>query len=63
LWQLPHPGRSRGAIIIVLNSEAFAMTYDENRNPEIGVFKEIVCNWTFAASLVGVVFIVLEMLH
>ncbi len=31
------------------------MTYDENRDPEIGVFKEIVCNWIFAISLVGVV--------
>ena len=63
LWQLPHPGRSRGAIIILQNSEAIAMTYDENRNPEISVFKEIVCNWTFAASLVGVIFIVLDIVH
>jgi hypothetical protein len=63
LWQLPHPARSRGAIIILLNSEAVAMTYDENRNREIGVFKEIVCNWTFAASMVGVVFIVLDLVQ
>jgi len=55
LWQLPHTARRRGAIIILLSSEAFAMTYDENRDPEIGVFKEIVCNWIFAISLVGVV--------
>jgi len=39
------------------------MTYYENRNPEISLFKEIVCTWTFAASLVGVVFIVLDMVH
>ena len=39
------------------------MTYDENHNREIGVFKEIVCNWTFAASMVGVVFIVLDLVQ
>ena len=60
MWQLPHPARSRGAIIILLNSEAVAMTCDENHDPEIGVFKEIVCSWTFAASLVGLIFIVLD---
>ena len=63
MWELSHPARSRGAIIILLKSEDVAMTYDENRYPEIGVFKEIVCNWTFAASLVGVVFIVLDIVH
>jgi len=36
------------------------MTYDEIHNPEISVSKEIVCSWTFAASLVGVIFIVLD---
>lgn len=51
--------RSRGAIIILLNSEAAAMTYDEIHNPEISVSKEIVCSWIFAFSLVGVVFFVL----
>ncbi len=53
-------------IIIVRNpnyGEAVAMIYYENRDPEIGVFKEIVCNWTFAASLVGVVFIVLNIVN
>ena len=35
------------------------MIYEENRDPEIGVFKEIVCSWIFAASLVGVIFFVL----
>lgn len=39
------------------------MTYDENRDPEIGVFKEIVGTWTFAASLVCVVFIFLDLLQ
>ncbi len=42
--------------------ESVTMTYDENRDPEIGVFKEIVCSWTFAASMVGVVFIVLDII-
>ena len=53
-------------ITIVRNpnyGKAVAMIYYENRDPEIGVFKEIVCNWTFAASLVGVVFIVLDIVH
>jgi hypothetical protein len=36
------------------------MIYEENRDPEIGVFNEIVCSWTFAASLVGVIFLVLD---
>ncbi len=35
------------------------MIYEENRDPETGVFKEIVCSWIFAASLVGGVFFVL----
>ena len=39
------------------------MTYDENRDPEIGVFKEIAGTWTFAASLVCVVFIILDILR
>ena len=39
------------------------MTYYENRDPEIGVFKEIAGAWTFAASLVCVVFLVLDILQ
>jgi len=35
------------------------MIYEENRDPEIGVFKEIVCSWIFAASVVGVLLNVL----
>ena len=35
------------------------MTYDENRNPEISLFKEIAGTWIFAISLVGVVLFVL----
>ncbi len=37
------------------------MIYEENRYPEIGVFKEIVCSWIFAISLVGVVLSVLSL--
>ena len=35
------------------------MIYEENRDPEIGVFKEIVCSWIFATSVVGVLLSVL----
>ena len=35
------------------------MIYDENRDPEIGVPKEIVGTWIFAISLVGLVLFVL----
>ncbi len=39
------------------------MIYEENRDPELGVFKEIVCSWILAAGLVGVVFFVLGIIH
>ena len=46
-------------MILLPNSEAVAMIYDENHDPEISVPREIAGAWIFAISLVGVVFIVL----
>ncbi len=46
-------------MVLLLNSEAVAMIYDDNHDPEISVSKEIAGTWIFAFSLVGVVLIVL----
>jgi hypothetical protein len=42
-----------------LTDEAIAMTYYEIRDPGMSVSKEIAGTWTFAASLVCVVLLIL----
>ena len=39
------------------------MPYEENKNSKTDLLKEVACSWIFAASLVGVVFFVLGLVH
>ena len=39
------------------------MPYEENQDSKLDVLKEVACSWILAASLVALVFIVLDTVH